>query len=154
MPFTPAALTSSFNFGSLDVLPILPSSGVAQISSAPAPSPSRLKITEYVQLYSKTTLSRQAATAWRSMATSMTSVCRVSDERTDECEGSIHNRVHFPLEVISAVVETAGAERPSRIYPLIKFQFQGPASTFIGCVRDAHPNFAYTHVVESRATNG
>ncbi|KAH9039256.1 NADH oxidase family-domain-containing protein [Lactarius pseudohatsudake] len=35
----------------------------------------------------------------------------VSNERTDGCEGSIDNRVHFPLEVINAVVETAGAER-------------------------------------------
>ncbi|KAH8991688.1 FMN-linked oxidoreductase, partial [Lactarius akahatsu] len=84
----------------------------------------------------------------------------VSNERMDECEGSIDNCVHFPLEVNNAVVETAGAERMAvRISPLFKFQnthFVDPLpsfATFIGRVRDAHPNFAYTHVVESRAND-
>ncbi|KAI9440717.1 hypothetical protein H4582DRAFT_1811459 [Lactarius indigo] len=81
----------------------------------------------------------------------------VSNERTDEYGGSVDNRVRFPLEVINAVVETIGAERTAvRISPWSKFQGMGMKdplptfTTFIERVRDAHPNFAYIHVVEPR----
>jgi len=81
----------------------------------------------------------------------------VTNERTDEYGGSVENRVRFPLEVINGVVETIGAERTAvRISPWSKFQGMGMKdplptfTTFIERVRDAHPNFAYIHVVEPR----
>ncbi|KAH9066849.1 hypothetical protein EDB87DRAFT_1776119 [Lactarius vividus] len=59
--------------------------------------------------------------------------------------------------VINAVVETIGAERTAaRISPWSKFQDMGmkdPLPTFtafIKRIRDAHPDFAYIHVVEPR----
>ncbi|KAF8270075.1 putative NADPH2 dehydrogenase chain OYE2 [Lactarius quietus] len=79
----------------------------------------------------------------------------VSNERTDEYGGSIDNRVRFPLEVISAVVETIGAERTAvRLSPWSEYQDMGmkdPLPTFttlIERVRDAHPKFAFIHVIE------
>ncbi|KAI9455417.1 hypothetical protein F5148DRAFT_1226078 [Russula earlei] len=81
----------------------------------------------------------------------------VTNERTDEYGGSIENRLRFPLEVIDAVVKAVGAERTGvRISPWSTFQGMGtkdPLSTFAAYVeriRDAHPNFAYIHVTESR----
>ncbi|KAI9439125.1 hypothetical protein H4582DRAFT_117949 [Lactarius indigo] len=81
----------------------------------------------------------------------------VSNERTDEYGGSVENRVRFPLEVISAVVEAIGAEKTAvRISPWSKFQGMGMKdplptfTTFIERIRDAHSNFAYIHVVEPR----
>jgi len=85
----------------------------------------------------------------------------VSNERTDEYGGSIDNRVRFPLEVINAVVEAIGAERTAvRISPWSKYQDMGmkdPLPTFttlIERVRDAHPKFAFIHVVEPRVDGG
>jgi len=82
----------------------------------------------------------------------------VSNNRTDEYGGSIQNRLRFPLEVIDAVVKTVGAERTAvRISPWSDYQDMGmkdPLPTFTAFVeriRDAHPNFAYLHVVEDRA---
>ncbi|KAH9027908.1 hypothetical protein EDB84DRAFT_1563243 [Lactarius hengduanensis] len=81
----------------------------------------------------------------------------VSNERTDEYGGSVDNRVRFPLEAINAVVEAIGAERTAvRISPWSKFQDMGMKdplptfTTFIERIRDAHPDFAYIHVVEPR----
>jgi NADPH2 dehydrogenase len=96
----------------------------------------------------------------------------VSNNRTDEYGGSIENRLRFPLEVVNAVVEAVGAERTAiRVSPWSKFQgkkyyvvypdsqlklfsvemgMEEPLPTFTGfveCIRDAHPNFAYIHVV-------
>ncbi|KAH9988897.1 hypothetical protein BJV77DRAFT_1019753, partial [Russula vinacea] len=79
----------------------------------------------------------------------------VSNERTDEYGGSIQNRLRFPLEVIDAVVKAVGAERTGiRLSPWSKFQGMGmedPVPTFTGLlehIREAHPNFAYVHVIE------
>jgi len=91
------------------------------------------------------------ATFWTSFLQTM------SNERTDEYGGSIDNRVRFPLEVIDAIVETIGAERTAvRLSPWSKYQDMGmkdPLPTFttlIESVRDAHPKFAFIHVVEPR----
>ncbi|KAF8263966.1 hypothetical protein EI94DRAFT_1739652 [Lactarius quietus] len=81
----------------------------------------------------------------------------VSNERKDEYGGSIENRVRFPLEAIHAVVEAVGAERTAvRVSPWSHYQEMGmkdPLPTFTALaesIRDAHPNFAYIHVVEPR----
>ncbi|KAH9074798.1 hypothetical protein EDB83DRAFT_2515656 [Lactarius deliciosus] len=81
----------------------------------------------------------------------------MSNERTDEYGGSVDNRVRFPLEAINAIVRTIGAERTAvRISPWSKFQDMGmkdPLPTFtalIERIRDAHPGFAYIHVIEPR----
>jgi len=104
----------------------------------------------------------------------------VSNNRTDEYGGSIQNRLRFPLEAIDAVVEAVGAERTGvRLSPWSEFQgetkyrsctlgsvnqngvffsidmgMKDPLPTFtafVDCIRDAHPNFAYIHVIEDRA---
>ncbi|KAH9167365.1 hypothetical protein EDB89DRAFT_1997835 [Lactarius sanguifluus] len=81
----------------------------------------------------------------------------MSNQRTDEYGGSVDNRVRFPLEAINAIVGTIGAERTAvRISPWSKFQDMGmkdPLPTFtalIERIRDAHPGFAYIHVIEPR----
>ncbi|KAH9039321.1 putative NADPH2 dehydrogenase chain OYE2 [Lactarius pseudohatsudake] len=81
----------------------------------------------------------------------------MSNERTDEYGGSVDNRVRFPLEAINAIVRTIGAERTAvRISPWSKFQDMGMKdplptfTTFIERIRDAHPGFAYIHVIEPR----
>ncbi len=100
----------------------------------------------------------------------------VSNERTDEYGGSVDNRVRFPLEVINAVVETVGVERTAvRISPWSPFEGEERPSrgasralicfigmgmkdplptftTFIERIRDEHPNLAYLHVIEPRAS--
>ncbi|KAH9990813.1 hypothetical protein BJV77DRAFT_1010470 [Russula vinacea] len=72
----------------------------------------------------------------------------VSNERTDEYGG------RFKI-VIDAVVKAVGAERTGvRLSPWSKFQDMGmedPLPTFtplVERIRDAHPNFAYVHVIE------
>jgi len=84
----------------------------------------------------------------------------VSNNRTDEYGGSVQNRLRFPLEVIDSVVKAVGAERTAvRVSPWSDFQDMGmkdPLPTFTGFVeriRDAHPNFAYIHVIEDRAND-
>ncbi|KAH9056795.1 hypothetical protein EDB87DRAFT_1686813 [Lactarius vividus] len=83
----------------------------------------------------------------------------VSNERTDEYGGSVENRVRFPLEVIEAVVKTVGAEKTAiRISPWSPFEGMGMKdplptfTTFVERIRDEHPNLAYLHVIEPRAS--
>ncbi|KAH9177321.1 hypothetical protein EDB89DRAFT_2200523 [Lactarius sanguifluus] len=83
----------------------------------------------------------------------------VSNERTDEYGGSVENRVRFPLEVIKAVVETVGVEKTAvRISPWSPFEGMGMKdplptfTTFVERIRDEHPNLAYLHVIEPRAS--
>ncbi|KAH9002868.1 NADH:flavin oxidoreductase/NADH oxidase [Lactarius deliciosus] len=68
----------------------------------------------------------------------------VSNERTDECGGSVENRVRFPLEVINAVAEAVDMGMKD---PLPTF------TTFVERIRDEHPNLAYIHVIEPRVSN-
>ncbi|KAI9440786.1 hypothetical protein H4582DRAFT_2056070 [Lactarius indigo] len=76
----------------------------------------------------------------------------VSNGRTGECGRSVDCRERFLLEVIDAAVET---ERTAVcINPWFKFQGEEwthfPLHTFIERIHDAHPNFAYIHVVKPR----
>ncbi|KAI9459883.1 hypothetical protein BJY52DRAFT_1118575 [Lactarius psammicola] len=83
----------------------------------------------------------------------------VSNERTDEYGGSVENCVRFPLEVVNAIVKSIGAERTAvRISPWSPFLGMGmkdPLPTFtkfVERIRDEHPNLAYIHVIEPRAS--
>jgi len=80
-----------------------------------------------------------------------------TNQRTDEYGGSIENRLRFPLEAIDAVAKAIGAERTGvRLSPWSTFQGMAtidPLPTiraFVERLRDAHPNFGYIHVTESR----
>ncbi|GAC1577655.1 MAG: alkene reductase [Candidatus Elarobacter sp.] len=73
--------------------------------------------------------------------------------RTDAYGGSVENRLRFPLEVVKAVVETAGAEKTGvRLSPVSPANGVGevdPGETYFPLVRafDAL-ELAYVHVVE------
>ncbi|KAF8962409.1 hypothetical protein BDZ97DRAFT_1662825 [Flammula alnicola] len=78
------------------------------------------------------------------------------NNRTDEYGGSVENRSRFPLEVVDAVVKAVGQEKTGiRISPWSAFQgmrMKDPIpqfTHFVSCVKAAHPNMAYLHVIES-----
>lgn len=78
--------------------------------------------------------------------------------RTDAYGGSIENRMRFPLEVIKAVVETAGAPktgiRLSPVTPANGINEVDPSDVYFPLVRELDAlRLAYVHVVEG-ATGG
>ena len=81
-----------------------------------------------------------------------------ANKRTDEYGGSVENRLRFPLEVIDAVTQIAGAQRTgiriSPVSPASGLSDSNPAAVFFPLV-DAidRSNLAYVHVVEG-ATGG
>ncbi|EED82236.1 predicted protein [Postia placenta Mad-698-R] len=81
----------------------------------------------------------------------------VSNKRTDEYGGSVENRCRFALEVIESVVKAIGVNKVAiRLSPWSTFQDMGmkdPKPTFaylVSRIAEAHPDFAYVHVVEPR----
>jgi N-ethylmaleimide reductase len=76
-----------------------------------------------------------------------------TNHRTDAYGGSPENRMRFPLEVIRAVVEVAGAERTGiRLSPVTAANMIGevnPAETYFPLVRTLDAlKLAYVHVIE------
>ncbi|OSX62193.1 hypothetical protein POSPLADRAFT_1143343 [Postia placenta MAD-698-R-SB12] len=85
----------------------------------------------------------------------------VSNKRTDEYGGSVENRCRFALEIIDSVVKAIGVNKVAiRLSPWSTFQDMGmkdPKPTFaylVSHIAEAHPDFAYIHVVEPRAEGG
>ncbi|KIK79493.1 hypothetical protein PAXRUDRAFT_834065 [Paxillus rubicundulus Ve08.2h10] len=83
----------------------------------------------------------------------------VSNTRTDKWGGDEEGRTRFTREVVDAVVDAVGEKRVAiRISPWSTFQdmkMPDPRPTFAylaTALRDKHPNMAYLHVTESRAT--
>ncbi|KAF9811115.1 hypothetical protein IEO21_06633 [Rhodonia placenta] len=81
----------------------------------------------------------------------------VSNKRTDEYGGSVENRCRFALEIIDSVVKAIGVNKVAiRLSPWSTFQDMGmkdPKPTFaylVSHIAEAHPDFAYIHVVEPR----
>ncbi|GAB00026.1 uncharacterized protein L969DRAFT_66338 [Mixia osmundae IAM 14324] len=83
-------------------------------------------------------------------------ISKKSNIRTDEYGGSLENRLRFPKQCLSAIVDKIGQERTGiRLSPFSTF---GDMSTdqaddyiaFIEWIRDTYPSLAYLHVVESR----
>ncbi|KAI0057806.1 FMN-linked oxidoreductase [Artomyces pyxidatus] len=80
-----------------------------------------------------------------------------TNNRSDAYGGSIENRVRFPLAVVDAVVRAVGAKRTAvRISPWSRYQGMrmpdpGPTfAQFVRCLRHAHPDLAYLHIVTPR----
>ncbi|OCH85979.1 FMN-linked oxidoreductase [Obba rivulosa] len=83
----------------------------------------------------------------------------VTNKRTDEYGGSIENRSRFALEVVDAIVKAIGAKKTAiRLSPWADFQemrMDDPIPQFSHLVeqlRERHPDLAYIHLVEPRAT--
>lgn len=81
-----------------------------------------------------------------------------ANQRTDMYGGSIENRIHFPLEVVGALVDEIGAERVgiriSPVTPANDAHDPDPQPLFDALVEAfASYNLAYIHVIEG-ATGG
>ncbi|KAL0947707.1 hypothetical protein HGRIS_013793 [Hohenbuehelia grisea] len=84
----------------------------------------------------------------------------VSNVREDEYGGSIERRARFPLEVVEAMVNVAGADRVGvRVTPFntnFGMTMQDPIPTytyFASELRKRFPSLAYLHAVEARGAD-
>ncbi|KAI0916451.1 hypothetical protein AcV5_002945 [Taiwanofungus camphoratus] len=142
------------------------SSSDVPLPGSPAPRPLTVpEIKEYVQWY--TTASENAVKAGFDgvelhgangyiIDQFLQDVC---NKRTDEYGGSIENRARFGLEVIDSVAKAIGAKKLGiRLSPWGYFQgmrMKDPIPTFTYFVKkiaEAHPDFAYIHLVEARVS--
>lgn len=81
----------------------------------------------------------------------------VSNKRTDQYGGSIENRARFGLEVVDAIVKAIGPGKTAiRLSPWGTYQdmrMKDPKPTFsyfVQRLKEAHPDLAYVHVIDSR----
>lgn len=84
-----------------------------------------------------------------------------SNKRTDKYGGSVENRTRFGLQVVDAVVAAVGPTKTGiRMSPFTDFQGMKMPTTeaeetfsfFASEIKRKHPQFAYLHLVEPRAS--
>jgi len=158
----------SFEYVSAGSVPLHANIDNPEDTSPPAtPRPlTKAEIAEYVQLYA--TAARNAIERAGFDAVEIHGangflidqfLKEMSNNRTDEYNGSAENRARFALEVVEAVTAAVGEERVGiRLSPwLTLYDVPGgnPIPTysyFVSELRKRHPNFGYLHVIEPRVS--